>query len=409
MAVLPFLIIVAACSSTTAESAPESTVETEAPASTAAPDATSASSTTSTTEPSSADPATERQDAIERTLVTYTEAINDRRGADAYALFTEDLKARIPLSELVDGTSTSFISRLSVASVGFDNDNKAATVIASFRSDQDPSLGPGGQACTIWELEYQMIDAGDGLRQAGDWLIDRATNLAGSPFACPVAGGGESPTTNTTNSDGPPIVHLTLDDGPGPETEKFLDLFSEFDIKATFFVNSNRIDGRQATVQRIVAEGHAIANHTHSHCNLKNPERLTPGALCGQRSGADEIGDAQRIIADTTGVTPSCFRPPYGAQSAATKALVAQFGLTNWLWDIDTNDWKFNSAGANYSDGQALAELDKAATLVPAYGSEGVIVLLHDGTASAPRMRQLLRSWLESNAAGYDFRPLTGC
>lgn len=351
-----------------------------------------------------------RGDAIEQLLVSYTEAINDRRAEDAYDLFTDDLKDRVPREDLVDGTSTSFISRLSVAQVAFDQPDEAS-VIASFRTDQAPELGRDGQSCSIWELEYRLIDVSGDVETAGRWLIDQAAPLGGSPFPCPVV----VPEPEDQEPVEPPspgsrrVVHLTLDDGPGPETERFLDLFAEFGVVATFFVNSNRIDGRTAVVQRIVKDGHAIANHTHSHCNLQNPDALTPSALCRDRTAADEIEDAQRIISEVTGVTPRCFRPPYGAQSARTRALIEGYGLANWLWDIDTNDWRFNANNADYSEAQAVAELDKAATIRPRHGSEGVIVLLHDGTGSAPRMLRLLRAWLDANADRFDFKALDGC
>lgn len=154
---------------------------------------------------------------------------------------------------------------------------------------------------------------------------------------------GDGPTT-TTPQPAPgakPIVHLTLDDGPGPETDGFL--------------------------------------------------------------------ESQQVIADATGVIPTCFRPPYGARSAATDALIESFGLTGWLWDIDTNDWKFNANNADYTEAQAIAELNKVATISPSYGSEGAIVLLHDGTASAPRMLRLLEEWLEETADDYEFTAIGGC
>lgn len=354
------------------------------------------------------------QDAIEQVLVSYTVAINDRRAEDAYALFTEDLQASIPLDELVDGTSTSFISRLNVAQTNF-TDSDTALVIASFRSDQAPELGRDGQACSIWEIQYRMSNV------AGDWLIDQATALEGSPFACPVVVPQPEPDDEPDNPDpaptptprlidsGKPVVHLTLDDGPGPETARFLDLFDEFGIETTFFVNTNRIQGREAVTRRIVESGHAIANHTHTHCNIENPNSLTPFSICGNRTANQEIEEAQQIIENTVGFAPTCFRAPYGAQSAATLRIVESYGLTSWLWDIDTNDWRFNDNNSNYSDAQAIAELNKAATLNPSYRSEGVIILLHDGTASAPRMLRLLRTWLETNADTFEFKVLTGC
>ena len=410
MALLCCLVLAAGCTSSESGGQEPSSTLVLPDEDVVAESATTSSSTSPSSPPSGAassdtEPEVTEANAIEALLVSYVEAINDRRGTDAYAMFTDALRERVDLDDLIEGTSTSVISRLSVSKVEFDAD-RSAVAYANFRTDQASEFGREGQTCSLWELEYQMVNLD------GGWLIDRATPLSGSPFACPVVGidadtGDDEPVVREPGER--IVVHLTLDDGPGPETERFLDLFDEFGVKATFFVNSNRIAGRESIVQRIVAEGHAVANHTHTHCNLQNPDRLTPSELCAGRTATDEIADAQRIIEASTGVVPTCFRPPYGAQSAATKDVIAQFGLRNWLWDIDTNDWKFNARNADYSDRQALAELDKVATRRPAYGSEGVIVLLHDGTASAPRMLGLLRTWLEGNGAEYDFLSLDGC
>ena len=41
---------------------------------------------------------------------------------------------------------------------------------------------------------------------------------------------------------GDKVVYLTFDDGPGPYTEKLLDILDRYNVKATFFVtNGNRI------------------------------------------------------------------------------------------------------------------------------------------------------------------------
>ena len=60
-------------------------------------------------------------------------------------------------------------------------------------------------------------------------------------------------------------IALTFDDGPSEETEKVLELLKEYNAKATFFVWTQRIKGREKTIKRILREGHEIANHTHSH------------------------------------------------------------------------------------------------------------------------------------------------
>lgn len=59
-----------------------------------------------------------------------------------------------------------------------------------------------------------------------------------------------------------PVIALTIDDGPDPETTPaILDVLAEHDARATFFLISGRVPGNEGVVERLVAEGHEIGNH----------------------------------------------------------------------------------------------------------------------------------------------------
>ncbi len=58
---------------------------------------------------------------------------------------------------------------------------------------------------------------------------------------------------------------LTFDDGPSEWTPPILDLLAAHDAHATFFVLGTAIAGREATLQRIVKEGHEVAVHGWDH------------------------------------------------------------------------------------------------------------------------------------------------
>jgi len=62
-------------------------------------------------------------------------------------------------------------------------------------------------------------------------------------------------------------VVLTFDDGPlYRRTDRILDLLRRYRLKATFFVVGSMIHGSTfRTVQRIVREGHILANHSYHH------------------------------------------------------------------------------------------------------------------------------------------------
>ncbi|MFN0117037.1 MAG: polysaccharide deacetylase family protein, partial [Elusimicrobiota bacterium] len=57
-------------------------------------------------------------------------------------------------------------------------------------------------------------------------------------------------------------IALTFDDGPGPNTEKFLDLLKRENVKATFFVLGQAVNKHDAVMKRIKQDGHEIGSHT---------------------------------------------------------------------------------------------------------------------------------------------------
>ena len=65
-----------------------------------------------------------------------------------------------------------------------------------------------------------------------------------------------------------PKVALTIDDGPSSRTGEILDVLRRCDARATFFVHTDRIDqgaGGRRILERMIAEGHEIANHMPDH------------------------------------------------------------------------------------------------------------------------------------------------
>ena len=67
---------------------------------------------------------------------------------------------------------------------------------------------------------------------------------------------------------GQKLAALTFDDGPGRYSAAILDTLKAHGVKATFFMNGNNIWIYASKVQRMVAEGHQVANHTYNHPDL---------------------------------------------------------------------------------------------------------------------------------------------
>lgn len=66
------------------------------------------------------------------------------------------------------------------------------------------------------------------------------------------------------------MVALTFDDGPQPSVgNRIMDCLAQYGGKATFFMVGERVGSYKTEVQRMVAEGHEVANHTMNHKYLQ--------------------------------------------------------------------------------------------------------------------------------------------
>lgn len=130
---------------------------------------------------------------------------------------------------------------------------------------------------------------------------------------------------------GPRHVALTFDDGPGARsTPLFLDELARLGCHATFFVLGTMLRRNPSAGRRIVAGGHEIAVHGWHH---GNPLTTRPGRV------TTEIRRTVRLIEDVCGVTPSWYRPPYGALSTEALLAARRSDLRPVLWTAWGRDW----------------------------------------------------------------------
>lgn len=190
-----------------------------------------------------------------------------------------------------------------------------------------------------------------------------------------------------------PVVYLTFDDGPDPHsTPILLDVLKSYDIPATFFILGHNTINIPDIAVRTVEEGHSVANHTYDHRSLT-------------RSGAAaQLQKTQETIESTTGVRPTCYRPPYGSTNDGVRAAGGQLGLTEWLWDLDTRDWD-----EKVPNEEIVAALNRTEDHEYDTGLEGPVILMHDAGPEGLRTVEALKIWLEANHKRFDFRVLEGC
>jgi peptidoglycan-N-acetylglucosamine deacetylase len=184
---------------------------------------------------------------------------------------------------------------------------------------------------------------------------------------------GERSSYSSVHVDGPYIA-MTFDDGPHATlTPKLLDILKERHIHVTFFVLGQCVKEHPEILQREIAEGHEVANHTWDHLPL-------PKVVSKEGGLNHEIADTSTLIKEVSGKPPVLLRPPYGAMNPRlARAIEQQYGLKVILWSVDPDDWK--DPGASVVESRILNGWKESGG-----AKSGAIILSHDihkGTVEA--------------------------
>ncbi|MFJ6559877.1 polysaccharide deacetylase family protein [Streptomyces sp. NPDC091412] len=169
-------------------------------------------------------------------------------------------------------------------------------------------------------------------------------------------------------------VGLTFDDGPSNDrTPALLNALKQNGLRATMFNEGQFAASSPAQVRAQVDAGMWVGNHSYTH----------PHLIQQSQSQIDsELSRTQQAIAAAGGGTPKLFRPPYGETNSTLKSVEAKYGLTEIIWDVDSQDWNGASTDAIV---QAVSRL-----------GNGQIILMHEWPANTlaaiPRIAQTLAS-----------------
>jgi len=190
--------------------------------------------------------------------------------------------------------------------------------------------GDGTMTC----LTRRKILAGLGAGLCIPGLVGRASAQA-LPRSINLTGAitrGEHATVTRVRT-ATPVVAMTFDDGPHSSlTPQLLDILSARGIRATFYVIGNRVSAHPLLMQRMVAEGHEIGNHTWSHPSLFGYSDA--GVL-------DQLDRTAAAVHDAVGSSPVTMRPPYGHLYGRQRLMVHQArNLPTVLWSVDPQDWR---------------------------------------------------------------------
>lgn len=160
------------------------------------------------------------------------------------------------------------------------------------------------------------------------------------------------------------LIALTFDAGASPApTPSILKTLRDNGLHVTFFLTGKWCEKNSDLVKQIVAEGHEIGNHSHSHRDFR---KLSDTTI------AEELRKTEDLVMKLTGATTKpLFRPPYGGRDKRVLGTVGQEGYTSVYWSLDSWD--------AFKQNITSAEIQKR-ILDRIQG--GDIVLMHCGSAA---------------------------
>jgi peptidoglycan/xylan/chitin deacetylase (PgdA/CDA1 family) len=177
------------------------------------------------------------------------------------------------------------------------------------------------------------------------------------------------------------LVYLTFDDGPHPVVTSFvLKELKKYNAKATFFCVGKNVEEYPEIYQQILAEGHAVGNHTYDHPN---------GWEVSTDYYLDNVAKASNYISS------NLFRPPYGKIKSSqakgiTQAINKEANII--MWDVLSADF-VTSINREQCLNNVLKNYDK-----------GSIIVFHDSEKAYPNLQFALAKTLEAlSANGYVF------
>jgi peptidoglycan/xylan/chitin deacetylase (PgdA/CDA1 family)/spore germination protein YaaH/GT2 family glycosyltransferase len=174
-----------------------------------------------------------------------------------------------------------------------------------------------------------------------------------------------------TGGDNPKMIALTFDDGPDPKyTPQILKILEQYKVPATFFViGENGVQNRDL-LQRMMADGMEIGNHSYTHPNMAIDSKLGIGL---------ELNATRRLVEAYTGRSIRLFRAPYFGDAEPTTAdelvpakIAQDHGYTVVGLHVDPGDWTMPGA-------QAIVDRTLAQIKAGTPDRTANIVLLHDG------------------------------
>ncbi len=130
-------------------------------------------------------------------------------------------------------------------------------------------------------------------------------------------------------------IYLTFDQGyENGYTPPILDTLKEKEIRAIFFLTYDYAKRNAELVQRMIDEGHVIANHSWSHASMPN---------LPLEKAFEDTKNMHDYIVEHFGYTMNLYRFPSGEFNEQTLALMQSLGYKSVFWSFAYRDWEVDN------------------------------------------------------------------
>lgn len=120
---------------------------------------------------------------------------------------------------------------------------------------------------------------------------------------------------------------------------------------------------------RGIDDGHEICVHTWSHQYMTSFTNDVAFA---------ELYYTRKAIKELLGVTPKCWRPPFGDVDNRIRVIAAGLNLTTIVWNEDSEDWRIGTNNVTAADIDANYEGFIQMAQNGTWSNYGPVVLNHE-------------------------------
>ena len=161
-----------------------------------------------------------------------------------------------------------------------------------------------------------------------------------------------------------------------------MSVLKKYNAQATFFCVGANISKHPDIFQQIIAQGHAVANHSYNHLN---------GWKTKTKEYLENIEKCAAVIQPSTRL----FRPPYGKMKRSQYSMITtQYSIV--MWDVLSGDFDRGTSE------------EKCLKNVLSKTRAGSIVVFHDSLKAKKNLEYVLPKFLEHfSEKGFVFESLS--